>query len=86
MGNLKKLYGQRQIVLVSTAGFSVLNTGIFWWEAKTKRLFSQCMTSSYMILLHLLPQVQYYCTVYKGPVLNNIFSSSFSFKNLQPAS
>jgi hypothetical protein len=34
--------GSRQIVLVSTAGFSVLNTGIFWWEAKTKRLFSQC--------------------------------------------
>ncbi len=35
--------GSRQIVLVSTAGFSVLNTGIFWREAKTKRLFSQCM-------------------------------------------
>jgi hypothetical protein len=34
--------GNRQIVLVSTAGFSVLNTGIFWGEAKTKRLFSQC--------------------------------------------
>jgi hypothetical protein len=32
--------GSRQIVLVST-GFSVLNTGIFWREAKTKRLFSQ---------------------------------------------
>jgi hypothetical protein len=43
MGNLKKLYGQQEIVLVSTAGFSVLNTGIFWQEAKTKRLFSQCM-------------------------------------------
>jgi hypothetical protein len=43
MGNLKKLYwGSRQIVPVSTAGFSVLNTGIFWREAKTKRLFSQC--------------------------------------------
>jgi hypothetical protein len=35
--------GDRQIVLVSTAGFSVLNTGIFWRDAKTKRLFSQCM-------------------------------------------
>jgi hypothetical protein len=35
--------GSRQIVLVSTAGFSVLNTGIFWREAKTKRLFSQCI-------------------------------------------
>jgi hypothetical protein len=34
--------GSRQIVLVSTAGFSVLNTRIFWREAKTKRLFSQC--------------------------------------------
>ena len=34
--------GGRQIVLVSTAEFSVLNTGIFWREAKTKRLFSQC--------------------------------------------
>jgi hypothetical protein len=34
--------GSRQIVLVSTAGFSVLNTGIFWREAETKRLFSQC--------------------------------------------
>ncbi len=28
--------------MVSTAGFSVLNTGIFWREAKTKMLFSQC--------------------------------------------
>ncbi len=37
--------GSRQIVLVSTAGFSVLNTGIFWREAKTKRLFSQCKYS-----------------------------------------
>jgi hypothetical protein len=35
--------GSRQTVLVSTAGFSVLNTGIFWREAKTKRLFSQCI-------------------------------------------
>jgi hypothetical protein len=34
--------GSRQIVLVSTAGISVLNAGIFWREAKTKRLFSQC--------------------------------------------
>jgi hypothetical protein len=34
--------GSRQIVLVATAGFSVLNTGIFGQEAKTKRLFSQC--------------------------------------------
>jgi hypothetical protein len=41
MGNLKNSMGGRQIVLVSTAGFSALNTGIFWQEAKTKRLFSQ---------------------------------------------
>jgi hypothetical protein len=34
--------GSRQIVLVSTAGISVLNAGIFWRQAKTKRLFSQC--------------------------------------------
>jgi len=34
--------GSRKIVLVLTAGFSFLNTGIFWREAKTKRLFSQC--------------------------------------------
>jgi hypothetical protein len=34
--------GGRQIVLLSTAGFSVINTVIFWREAKTKRLFSQC--------------------------------------------
>jgi hypothetical protein len=43
--------GSRQIVLVSTAGFSVLNTGIFWREAKTKRLFSQCTTSTGRYLL-----------------------------------
>ncbi len=41
-GIYKNSMGSRQIVLVSTAGFSVLNTGIFWREAKTKRLFSQC--------------------------------------------
>ncbi len=34
--------GSRKIVLVSTAGISVHNAGIFWREAKTKRLFSQC--------------------------------------------
>jgi len=36
--------GSRQIVLVSTAGICVHNAGIFWREAKTKRLFSQCNT------------------------------------------
>ncbi len=36
--------GSRQIVLVSTAGICVHNAGIFWREAKTKRLFSQCTT------------------------------------------
>jgi hypothetical protein len=40
--------GGRQIVLVSTAGFSVLNTGVFWWEAKTKRPFSQCIAEANM--------------------------------------
>jgi hypothetical protein len=39
--------GGRQIVLVLTAGFSVLNTGIFWQEAKMKRIFSQCATILY---------------------------------------
>jgi hypothetical protein len=29
--------------LVSAAGFSILGNGIFWWKAKTKRLFSQCI-------------------------------------------
>jgi hypothetical protein len=38
--------GGRQIVLVFlTAGFSVLNTEIFWLEAKTKRLF-HCVRNS----------------------------------------
>jgi hypothetical protein len=36
----KNSMGSRQIVLVSTARFSVLNTGIFWREAKTKRFFT----------------------------------------------
>jgi hypothetical protein len=31
--------------LVSAAGFSILGNGIFWWKAKTKRLFSQCTLS-----------------------------------------
>jgi hypothetical protein len=43
--------GSRQIVLVSTARFSVLNTGIFWREAKTKRLFSQCAAQEYFLRL-----------------------------------
>jgi hypothetical protein len=41
--------GSRQIVLVSTAGISVRNAGIFWWEAKTKRLFSQCSISGMIV-------------------------------------
>jgi hypothetical protein len=44
--------GSRKIVLVLTAGFSFLNTGIFWREAKTKRLFSQCNFRTY----HHLPK------------------------------
>jgi hypothetical protein len=42
--------GSRKIVLVLTAGFSFLNTGIFWREAKTKRLFSQCMPDGHNYL------------------------------------
>jgi hypothetical protein len=44
--------GGRQIVLVSTAGFSVLNTGIFWQQAKTKRLFYilQCIVKNNNLL------------------------------------
>jgi hypothetical protein len=32
--------------LVSAAGLSILGNGIFWWKAKTKRLFSQCTSSN----------------------------------------
>ncbi len=42
--------GGRQIVLVLTAGFSVLNTGIFWLEAKTKRLF-HCVRNSIVVVV-----------------------------------
>jgi hypothetical protein len=38
-GIKKNAMGGRQIVLVSTAGFSVLNMVIFWREAKTKGFF-----------------------------------------------
>jgi hypothetical protein len=51
----KNSMGSRQIVLVSTVGFSVLNVGIFWREAKTKRLFSQCgIVYSYLPFLKIL--------------------------------
>ncbi len=53
MGDLKNCMGSRQIVLVSTAGISVLNAGIFWREAKTKRLFSQCL----MVLIRVFKNV-----------------------------
>jgi hypothetical protein len=43
IGNLKKLYGQQGNCSGIYSGISVLNAGIFWREAKTKRLFSQCM-------------------------------------------
>jgi hypothetical protein len=39
-GILQNSMGGRQMVLVSTAGFSVLNTGIFLREAKTKAFFT----------------------------------------------
>jgi hypothetical protein len=44
--------GGRQIVLVLTAGFSVLNTEIFWLEAKTTDFFTV-----YAILLFTLLQL-----------------------------
>ncbi len=50
--------GSRQIVLVSTAGISVLNAGILWREAKTKRLFSQC------IICHNVKMCQYRPSIY----------------------
>jgi hypothetical protein len=34
--------------LVSAAGLSILGNGIFWWKAKTKRLFSQCSVRQYI--------------------------------------
>ncbi len=56
--------GSRQIVLVSTAGFSVLNTGIFWREAKTKRLFSQCtFFTVYGGVLYEMLQRQAFCVL-----------------------
>jgi hypothetical protein len=39
--------------LVSAAGFSILGNGIFWWKAKTKRLFSQCIRQLKNIVLDL---------------------------------
>ncbi len=42
MGNLKILYGQQANCSGINSGIFILNTGIFWREAKTKRLFSQC--------------------------------------------
>jgi hypothetical protein len=44
--------GSRQIVLVSTAG-------IFWREAKTKRLFSQCRVGCKVICKEGLPTSVY---------------------------
>jgi hypothetical protein len=49
--------GSRQIVLISTAGFSFLNTGIFWREAKTKRLFAQCIDIEDHILPALISRI-----------------------------
>jgi hypothetical protein len=38
--------GSSQIVLVSTAGISVLNAGIFWREAKKKGFFHSVVAIS----------------------------------------
>jgi hypothetical protein len=43
MGNVNKILGGGKNFLGSAAAFSILGNGIFWWKAKTKRLFSQCM-------------------------------------------
>jgi hypothetical protein len=62
--------GSRQIVLVSTAGFSVLNARIFWQEAKTKRFFSQCTvcncSSHHVVGIHGRAGGCSTTTVYKG--------------------
>ncbi len=54
----KNSMGSRQIVLVSTTGFSVLNTGIFWREAKTKKAFFtvwfMCHVHASCVLCHVL--------------------------------
>jgi hypothetical protein len=45
--------GSRKIVLVLTVGFSFLITGIFWREANTKRLFSQCRQPEFTVFIYL---------------------------------
>ncbi len=57
----KNSMGSRQIVLVSTARFSVLNMGIFWQEAKTKRLFSQCGFFQVFEYMRKFPLVLFFC-------------------------
>jgi hypothetical protein len=42
-GMWKRFMGGGKNILVLTPGLSILGNGIFWWKAKTKRLFSQCM-------------------------------------------
>ncbi len=42
-GNVRKVYGWRKHVLVSTAVLSILGNGIFWLEAKKQKgFFPQC--------------------------------------------
>jgi hypothetical protein len=65
--------GSRQIVLVSTAGISVLNAGIFWREAKTKRLFSQCN------VFHSIVEPHYPCIFFVSLYLFPIFVLSSPF-------
>ncbi len=64
----------RQIVLVSTAGFSVLNTGIFWREAKTKRLFSQCLVTTASLSPPELEFLKKHCSKKSGFPHGPIFS------------
>ncbi len=71
--------GSRQIVLVSTAGISVLNAGIFWRESKTKRLFSQCTSAS---LYTCLSKVCYVCVQYSLIVRTRLFFNFVQYCNL----
>ncbi len=69
--------GSRQIVLVSTAGISVHNAGIFWREAKTKRLFSQCK-----LIINYVEIIACQLELFKNPIIDliNYKRSAYSRK------
>ncbi len=56
--------GSRQIVLVSTAGISVLNAGIFWQEAKTKQAFFTVYLLTTIVLYHVVVWMLVFCCIY----------------------